>query len=532
MTTTTKIHCPQCNAAIDVQDVLTQQLAKEYQIKYEKQFASQKQKYAQQHALLEKEKLVFEEEKRKQEASFLLKLEQQRLKDKKVLETQLKQKYISENEEQLASLKEELDEKTNKIRDLNKATAEVEKLKREKDELKTNIEVQVQEQINKAVAAEKIRMEKLQEQRNNVVVKELQQQIEQQKKENQLIKAQEIEQRKAIIEQTKQQSEQEMKLKLNLLQEELQEKSQKVKALHQAQAEIEKLKRAQEEFQEQTKAETEQRLTRLIAEEKERITRTEQEKNEMKFKEYEKQLADQKKLTEEMQRKHAQGSMQLQGEVQEIAIEQWLHRQFPQDEIVEIKKGARGGDCIQQVQDPFGQACGSIYYESKRTKEFQPKWIEKFKGDIREKGADMGVLVTEVMPSDMDRMGMRNGIWICNYAEFKGICFILRQSIVDIHTAQGAQENKTDKMHMLYDYLTSNTFRMQVEAIVEGFSSLQTQLEKEQRAMQKIWKQREIQIKKVLENTATMYGSIKGIAGNAVLEVKALELEYDEEEAH
>ncbi|NQU86276.1 MAG: DUF2130 domain-containing protein, partial [Mariniphaga sp.] len=237
-----------------------------------------------------------------------------------------------------------------------------------------------------------------------------------------------------------------------------------------------------------------------------------------------KQLEDQKNLTEEMKRKQEQGSMQLQGEVQELAIEEWLAAQFPLDSIEEIKKGARGGDCIQIVNTRARQNCGAIYYESKRTKDFQPSWIEKFKADIRDKGANIGVLVTEVMPSDMYRMGLKDGIWICNYEEFKGLCAVIRESIVQLSMAVSSQENKGDKMHMLYDYLTSNTFRMQVEAIVEGFSQMKADLEGEKRSMQRIWKQREKQLEKVITNTIDMYGSIKGIAGNAIQAVKALEL--------
>ena len=137
------------------------------------------------------------------------------------------------------------------------------------------------------------------------------------------------------------------------------------------------------------------------------------------------------------------------------------------------------------------------------------------------------------MPSDMDRMGLKDGVWICNYEEFKGLCAVLRETIIQLNTALSTQENKGDKMEMLYEFLTGNTFRMQVEAIVEGFSQMKTDLESEKRSMQRIWKQREKQIDKVTTNTIDMYGSIRGIAGNAVQSVKALELpegDVDEEQ--
>lgn len=332
------------------------------------------------------------------------------------------------------------------------------------------------------------------------------------------------EDRKTIEEKLKQQLKAEQSDQFDTLQKELNEKSEQIKELNRTKAEIEKLKREKSELKEIAEAEAQKNLNATLISEKEKIRKSEEEKNEMRFKEMQKQLEDQKKLTEEMKRKQEQGSMQLQGEVQELAIEEWLMGQFPLDTIEEIKKGARGGDCIQVVNTRALQNCGTIYYESKRTKDFQPSWIEKFKADIREKGANIGVLVTEVMPSDMDRMGLRDGIWICNYDEFKGLCAVIRESIVQLSMAVSSQENKGDKMHMLYDFLTSNTFRMQVEAIVEGFTAMKTGLDSEKRAMQRIWKEREKQIDKVITNTVDMYGSIKGIAGNAIQSVKALEL--------
>ena len=216
--------------------------------------------------------------------------------------------------------------------------------------------------------------------------------------------------------------------------------------------------------------------------------------------------------------------MQLQGEVQELAIEEYLEQHFPYDTIEEIKTGARGADCLQLVHSEQGVECGKIYYESKRTKDFQKSWIEKFKEDMRARGADIGVLVTEAMPKDMDRFGEKDGIWICTLADFKGLCYVLRASLLNVSQAMATKSNKGDKMSMLYDYMTGNEFRQQIEAIVEGFGALQTQIQKEKNAMASQWKEREKQLQKVLGSTIDMYGSVKGIAGSAVGTIKALEL--------
>lgn len=332
------------------------------------------------------------------------------------------------------------------------------------------------------------------------------------------------EERKSLEEKLRTKLVQEQDEQFALLQKELNEKSEQIKELNRSKAEIERLKREKEELKEAVEAESQKKLNLQLQEEKEKIRKVEEERNELRVKELLKQLEDQKRLTEEMKRKQEQGSMQLQGEVQELAIEEWLTANFPLDTIDEIKKGARGGDCIQTVHTRTQQNCGTIYYESKRTKDFQPAWIEKFKADIRDKGCDIGVLVTEVMPPDMERMGLKDGIWICTYEEFKGLSSVLRETIIRVSSTLVSQENKGDKMHLLYDFLTSSTFRMQVEAIVEGFTQMKADLESEKRSMQRIWKQREKQIEKVIVNTIDMYGSVKGIAGNAVQDVKALEL--------
>lgn len=246
-------------------------------------------------------------------------------------------------------------------------------------------------------------------------------------------------------------------------------------------------------------------------------------------KEYEKKLENQMNLVKEMQRKAEQGSMQLQGEVQELEIESILERTFPYDEIEEVKKGIRGADAIQTVKNEFGQICGKIIFESKRTQNWGGDWIEKLKNDQRETGAEIAVLVTQTMPKEMDRFGEKDGVWICGFHEVKSLVFVLREILIRAHQAKATNENKTDKMGLLYNFLTSSQFKQQMEAIVEGFSNLKSELDREKRSMQRIWKEREVQIEKVIGNTIDMYGSIKGIAGNAISPIQSLELPEGED---
>ena len=239
----------------------------------------------------------------------------------------------------------------------------------------------------------------------------------------------------------------------------------------------------------------------------------------LKVKELEKQLDDQKKLAEEMKRKAEQGSMQLQGEVQELILEDLLRVNFPFDIISEVGKGVRGADCVQTVRNQFGQECGRIIYESKRTKDFGADWIEKLKKDMRGIGVDVAVIVSQCYPKGMDCFGERDGVWICSFDEVRAVAYILRDGILKLSNLAKSQDNKGDKMHLLYDYLISSEFSEQWKAIREGFLSMRMSIQKERDAMEKLWKAREKQLEKVLLNAAHIQGSIEGIAGSDVIQL-------------
>ncbi len=250
-------------------------------------------------------------------------------------------------------------------------------------------------------------------------------------------------------------------------------------------------------------------------EEAEKISLKETE-YQLKNKELEEKLEAQKKLVDEMKRKAEQGSMQMQGEAQELLLEDLLRQSFPYDSIEEVGKGVKGADCLLVVRNKFGQECGKIIFESKRTKDFSEQWIEKLKADMRSQAADIAVIVTQAMPKGLDRFGEKDGVWICSFAEVKALTHVLRDSIVRIAQATKGQENKGEKMQMLYDYLTGNEFAEQWKAIREGFMSMKLSIQKERDAMEKLWKQREKQLEKVLLNAAHIRGSVEGIAGSDV----------------
>lgn len=286
-------------------------------------------------------------------------------------------------------------------------------------------------------------------------------------------------------------------------------------------------------------AELEIAMQRKLQEERntltEQIRKQEVEKSQLKdteyqlkFREYEKQIEDQKKLVDEMKRKAEQGSMQLQGEVQELIVEELLQSNFPFDVIAEVGKGVRGADCIQTVRNTTGQECGKIIYESKRTKDFGGDWIEKLKKDKIATGADVAVIVTQCYPKGMDCFGEKDGVWICSFEELKAVAFVLRDGIIKLFTATKSQENRGDKMHMLYDYLTSSEFSSQWNAISEGFMSMKMSIQSERNAMERMWKAREKQLEKVLLNAVHISGSVEGIAGKDVVKLSLTASEDDD----
>ncbi|MES2060994.1 MAG: DUF2130 domain-containing protein [Bacteroidota bacterium] len=294
------------------------------------------------------------------------------------------------------------------------------------------------------------------------------------------------------------------------------------------QKELEFLQREQslKQKEEEMELALQRKLQEQRAELSEQIRKQETEKysikdteHQLKVKEMEKQLEDQKRLVDEMKRRAEQGSMQLQGEAQELILEEQLRSYFPFDLISEVGKGVRGADCVQTVRNQFGQECGRIIYESKRTTAFGGDWIDKLKKDMRAQAIDVAVIVTQCYPKGMDCFGEKDGVWICSFDEVKAVSYILRDGVMKLANLAKAQDNKGDKMHLLYDYLTSSEFSEQWKAIREGYMSMRVSIQKERDAMEKLWKAREKQLEKVLLNAAHIKGSIEGIAGTDVIQL-------------
>jgi hypothetical protein len=244
----------------------------------------------------------------------------------------------------------------------------------------------------------------------------------------------------------------------------------------------------------------------------------------LKERAHEEQIKGLQNQIEALKRKAEQGSQQLQGEVLEVELEDNLAGAFPFDRIEPVAKGVRGADVLQHVRNNLGQDCGTLIWETKRTKAWNDGWIPKLKEDQREAKADVAILVATTLPKGVANFERINGVWVTNFACVLGLATALRINLMQVSGARLAAVGRSEKMEVLYTYLTGSEFRHRVEAIVESFVSMRADLERERAAVAKIWAKREKQIGQVLTNIAGMTGDIEGIAGSSLPPIPGLEL--------
>jgi len=246
------------------------------------------------------------------------------------------------------------------------------------------------------------------------------------------------------------------------------------------------------------------------------VKQREEEAHRMKDREKDHVIEKMTERVKDLQQQMEQGSMQLQGEVQELELRELLEALFRNDAIEEVVTGANGADVLHHVHDRVGRPCGMIAYESKRTKAFSDKWIEKLKGDMHRHKAEIGVIVTEAMPKDMPCMGMRDGVFICSFNEVRGLAQVLRQSLLQLAQIRAHEQNKDGKAEQLYAFFTSPEFQRRMQVIVDGYAVMKQQLDAEKRLMQKQWAARDKQLEALVSSATDLQGSILGIAGNTM----------------
>ncbi|MES1190068.1 MAG: DUF2130 domain-containing protein [Steroidobacter sp.] len=310
---------------------------------------------------------------------------------------------------------------------------------------------------------------------------------------------------------------------LNDLEAALKVNNEKLSEAQKAQAELIKKQRELDDAKRELELTVEKRVQESLAGERDKAKREAEEGLKLKVMEKDQAIASMQQTIEELKRKAEQGSQQLQGEVQELELEKILAAKFPFDSIEPVPKGEFGGDVLQRVNGHGGQACGTILWESKRTKNWSDSWLVKLREDQRTAKAEIAVLISQALPKEVETFDVIDGVWVASPRITVPLATILRSSLLQVSMARQVSEGQQTKTEMVYQYLTGPRFRQRVEAIVEAFSSMQEDLAAEKKAIQRQWSKREMQLNNVLQSTAGMYGDLQGIAGRSLQEIEGLE---------
>lgn len=308
------------------------------------------------------------------------------------------------------------------------------------------------------------------------------------------------------------------------LQDVLTQRDLKLAEAQKAQADLIRQKRDLDDAKRELELTVEKRVHDGLAATREQAKKEAEEGLKLKVLEKEQTIASMQTQIEELKRRAEQGSQQLQGEVQELELEAVLRTKFPRDTIEPVPKGEFGGDALQRVMGPLGQVCGTILWESKRTKNWSDGWMAKLRDDQRTAKAEIAIIVSQILPKGVESFDLVDGIWVTNTKSVFSLAVALRHSLIEVASARQALNGQQTKTEMVYQYLTGPRFRHRVEAIVEAFSSMQEDLDREKKAITKQWAKREEQIERVMQSTVGMYGDLQAIAGKSLQEIEGLEL--------
>ncbi len=320
-------------------------------------------------------------------------------------------------------------------------------------------------------------------------------------------------------------SDMEQKLnEINALNEVLKQRDAKLAEAQKAQADLIRKQRELDDAKREVELTVEKRVQDGLATTREQARKEAEEQQKLKVAEKEQTILAMQKQIEDLKRRAEQGSQQLQGEVQELELESLLRSKFPFDRIEPVPKGEFGGDALQRVVGASGQTCGTILWESKRTRNWSDGWLVKLREDQRTAKAEIAVMVSQALPKGVESFDVVDGVWITNPRAALPVATVLRHSLLEVSAARQVSEGQQTKTELVYQYLTGPRFRQRVEAIVEAFSSMQDDLAAEKKAIQRQWAKREVQLNNVLQSTAGMYGDLQGIAGKSLQEIAGLEL--------
>jgi hypothetical protein len=312
---------------------------------------------------------------------------------------------------------------------------------------------------------------------------------------------------------------------INELQEVLKQREAKLAEAQQAQAELIRKQRELDDAKRELDLTIEKRVQADLSAEREKAKKEAEEELKLKVMEKDQTITAMQKQIEDLKRRAEQGSQQLQGEVQELELEALLSNKFPRDTIQPVPKGEFGGDVLQRVIGPAGQPCGTILWESKRTKNWSDGWLPKLREDQRSAKAEVAIIISQALPKEVETFECIDGVWVAHPKVALPVAMSLRQMLIEVAGARQASEGQQTKMEMVYRYLTGPRFRQRIEAIVEAFSSMKKDLDTEKKAITRQWAKREEQIDRVMQATVGMYGDFQGIAGRTLQEIEGLDFQ-------
>ena len=557
------ITCPQCHAEIKLTESLAAPLLESTRLAYEKRIADKEAEVGKREAAIKDREALVAKDKADidDQVAEKLKAEKSRIsaeeatKAKALLGADLEQKA-----KELVELHEVLKQRDGKLAEAQQAQAELIRKQRELDDAKREMELTIEKRIQESLTTTRAQAKKeaedelkLKVQENEQTIAAMQKQIsdkdaevgkreaaikdrealvakdkadiddqvaEKLKAEKSRISAEEATKAKALLGADLEQKAKE----LTELHEVLKQRDGKLAEAQQAQADLIRKQRELDDAKREMELTIEKRIQESLSTTRAQAKKEAEDGLKLKVQEKEQTIAAMQNQIELLKQKAEQGSQQLQGEVQELELESSLRGKFPRDTVDPVPKGEHGGDFLQRVFGNQSQCCGTILWESKRTKNWSDGWLAKLREDQRAAKAEFAVIVSQTLPKEIDSFDLVEGVWVTSPRTFLPVALVLRQSLLELSLARQAGEGQQTKMEMIYQYLTGPKFRHRVQAIVEKFADMQEDLDKERKTMTKLWAKRQEQIRCVLESTAGMYGDMQGIAGKTLQEIEGLEI--------
>jgi hypothetical protein len=560
------ISCPQCKAEIKLTESLAAPLIESTRRDYDKLLAEKDAEVAKRTAALQEQETAIAKAKAEIEQTIENKIQTERAKivaDENQKAKRAAALEVDQKVKEIEDLKVALDQRNEKLAVAQKEQAELMRKQRALDDEKRELELTIEKRIQDSRAAVLEQARKEMEEQLSLKISEKDQSIASMQRQIEDLKLKETDiskkeaallEREAALLKTKASIDEEVaeklkqeqgkiaadearKAKLALsneidqkdrenaeLTELLKQREEKLAEAQKAQADLLSKQRALDDEKRELELTVEKRVQAGLDATRSQARKEAEEQLNLKVMEKEQTIVAMQKQIEELKRKSEQGSQQLQGEVQELAIEALLGAKFPRDTIEPVPKGEHGGDILQRVCGPVGQVCGTILWESKRTKNWSDGWLSKLRDDQRTAKADIAIIVSQALPNGVESFDLIDGVWVADPKTALPVAIMLRNSLIEISLARQASEGLQTKTEMVYQYLTGPRFKQRVEAIVEAFSSMQSDLDKERKAIMKQWAKREEQIERVMGATVGMYGDLQGIAGKSLQEIEGLEM--------